>query len=649
MPRGLFNLLLTLTLPVVAGAQSAVWSPENSEPWDYLAAPLEPHCLQTYRLFLPDEPFTQPPEGWPVVVSQNLKGYKVSNDTTVIVGGSALGEMLARGLAVVVARATPSQELSDPQWADWCGTAPDLPGHGMFHPPRTIPPDLVAQKIAPYEHPAYHMPEKDAVMLLQHVRHLARSEGPFETDREQAMASLDHRRIAAHGVSSGATSMLWAAAGPDRRDLGPWAGLAGQHAESTRPHLVAFRTPQMWRPLFDPDLQFDVNHFGLNGHSEIDAERFGDATPDELLALSPLAFQDEEWADTLPMYLQYGETSVCVDYLPSDGAFCGPYPFCYDGWGQEGVNNPGGQPSQLHPSWSGYAWKTAHPDSTELVISTAEAYAQADGVEAVPLFEGSAALNAHMANWLAEQMAALVPSVAAPAADILPGGKVLGSLGEDAVHSLAFEATAGTMLRATLKRVQGALQPALRLVASDGSWLNVPGESVLGSKKALLKKVEIPTTGAYRLEVLGQGPAAGDYKLKLRLAQDKVHKAAVVVTDATEEVDVTFEAVAGTTLKRFEVQRTKVPKGSPKELDGVPAKWFPTVVHLRAPDGRLLPVDSLLKTSASGKSVSGGPLLLAQTGTYTLRVGSDQDSVGYGRVRVRLARPKASGPVQVEP
>ena len=360
--------------------------PVNGDPKSYIAPPLSGHCKQTYRLFLPPAPHVMPADGWPVLVSVSLLGYSRSQDTPQLAPGSLLYKIAEQGVAVITARVTPSIDVNDPKWIDACGMPPDLPGHGLFHPPGFVPPDLAAQGIAPYEDTRYHMAEKDCVMLLQHVRYRARQTAGFQGDFEEVMADLDHRRIAVHGVSAAAMSLMWATLGPDRSGELPFAGLPGQYAEPTRPDVAVFVDGVTWWPVLADALSLPVSHFGAGGHSEIAATSLGEIDVQELYGSSAFAYRDTAANSQLPLYLSYGEVSHSTSYKLRTSN-CGPYPICFNDQGQEGLAGGSVPYPNLHAAWNGYAWIWNHLlDPIRLVITDEDAYAQRKTLPAVPLY-----------------------------------------------------------------------------------------------------------------------------------------------------------------------------------------------------------------------------------------------------------------------
>ncbi len=357
-----------LALASTAGAQSL---PVNAVPANYVIAPLVANCMQDYRLYLPEPPLVMPAEGWPVLIHFDLSGFGVSEDFPSLPGSDFLSMVLRSGIAVVTARSTLSKPIYDCD-----GTPVSEPGGGLFHPPGWISPDLGASA---YDDPAYPMPEKDAALIIQHVRFHAGQPGHLLQD-------LDKHRIAVHGVSAGAISLMWTALGPDRRGVAPFAGLGGQYDMPTRPDFAVLRAGTVWWPIFDPLLAPNLSHFGEAGLAGTPADKLGDVDPTERTRASALAFDDVMRNDTLPTYLYYDAISHCEDYA-SSASGCAPFPFCFDGGGLEGLPKP---QYGLHPAWNGYTWKTLYPGPTRLVVSLPEAQAQAHGVPFVDVTEANA-------------------------------------------------------------------------------------------------------------------------------------------------------------------------------------------------------------------------------------------------------------------
>jgi len=434
--RASFAVLVALALAAQASTASAqTYFPENATPVNYVVPPMNAHCLHNYRLFLPRPPHVKPPGGWPVVLHMKYNGYRRSEDTPSLPQDSLMGQLLDAGVAVIAARATPSILLNDPLWTEWCGVPPVLPGHGLFHPPGYVPPDLSASGIRPYDNPNYHMAEKDVVMLVQHVRYMARQDPAGLTGFAAKMADLDHLRIGLHGTSAGAMIAMWAALGIDHRNELPFVGLGGQYNEPTRVDFAVLEKGVVWWPLFSDLLDPPTMHFGAAGHSEIASPVLGDADPWEMLYASPLYYEDRASNATLPVYMSYGEPSVSEVY---DKKFigCGLLPFCFDNQGLEGVVSSSIDFENYHPAWSGYTWLRNHTAAPiRLAITGEEAYEQRGPIaNAIPLYgdpltqtpqEILEMQQADIVNWVSatldDLLAAIPPEVWTPVGSGLAG------------------------------------------------------------------------------------------------------------------------------------------------------------------------------------------------------------------------------------
>ena len=393
-------------------------------------ASLPHNCQQQYRLFLPEG--ERPPTGWPVLVCTALGGYVASGVNRCIDKTTLQGRALQRGIAVIVAGLTHSTEVMN------CETGQQqLVGHGLFHPPGYVPPGL---EVAPYDSRAYAMPEKDAVMLVQHVRHRG--------GRPGLLADVDPRRVAVLGQSAGANSFMWAALGPDRRAEEPFAGLGGQFDEPTRPDLAVLLGGFVWWPIFNPgvkaNLPYFVLHFGERGDAERAAPTLAACDPRELQAASALWYQARFPEPSLPVLMVYSEASYCADY-GSDGPTA-DFAYSFTGGGLEGVAKvredscddgvpPNEEPGGMHPSWAGFTWKAQHPASCRLVIQSAETFACfAAGTEAEP---PQPSMDATIVDWLVERFAELPsPWSVFEQAEVEGVRRTVGAAGSTAVAGL---------------------------------------------------------------------------------------------------------------------------------------------------------------------------------------------------------------------
>lgn len=357
---------------------------------------------QMYRLFVPPTG-ERPAQGWPVLVCTGLGGYVAATVNPCIDKSTLQGKALAQGIAVIMAGMTLSTETMA------CESGVErIVGHGLFHPPGVVPPGL---GVAPYDSPAYAMPEKDAVMLVQHVRH--------NGGRPGLLADIDPQRVAVLGQSAGANSFMWTAFGPDRRGEEPFLSLGGQFDEPTRPDAAILRGGFVWWPIFSPQVPADppylVLHFGSQGDAEKPAATIADCSPAELQADSALYYEAAFPTPSLPTLMTYGEPAYCTDYT-SNGPD-GELAFSFTGGGLEGRANlredtcddgvpPDEQPGGMHPSWAGFTWQALHPASCRLLIASAETfhcYAHGTQAEAV----GARNIDDLVVAWLAARFAEL--------------------------------------------------------------------------------------------------------------------------------------------------------------------------------------------------------------------------------------------------
>ena len=102
-------------------------------------------------------------------------------------------------------------------------------------------------------------------------------------------------------------------------------------------------------------------------------------------------------------------------------------------------------------------------------------------------------------------------------------------------------------------------------------------------------------------------------------------------------------------MRSVRVSTIKPPVGAPGVIGGVAVDLRPQVASIELPNGAFLDLAGIFKTSPSGKLVKGNQIMLPQTGTYRLMLDGVDDSVGYARVKLRLARPKGGGLVEIAP
>jgi hypothetical protein len=536
-----------------------VFQPVNATARSYSEPTFLSTCAETYHLYLPDAAAHPKPDGgWPVLIHLDLSGFVSSTEfktiepdlATAEVGIKANHRFLARvleaGIAVVTAQATPSVPPEETAlWHYICGTAPMptlVPGHGMFHPPGLVSPDVA---LSCYDSALYPMPEKDAVMIVQHVRfHAAQPEsgGSGVLDK---LTLLDPDRIAVEGTSAGAIALMWGALGPDRSQALPFLGLGDQSAVDSRPMLAVIRLATVWWPSFAPDFAASIGgipypHFGVStgtpgasGHSEIGTRLYDFAEPADLIAGSALAYGAGA-PSPVRVYMAYSDKSECDVYAPLSGADppCGDaqlWPFCFACQGEEDT---------LHPAWSGYAWECMHP-ATRLVINGAEALtqqaqlAQCAGGKALPLigeqggpdaFQLSDALDIDIVNWLLDGFgSSTVPQYSEPVpwvtilrgpTDKVPGTaglsmpvSVPGFLGQ--APQLAGSGTPAPGENITLAVSGGRPLAACHLVVGQGGVYVGFKRGILVPEPAFVFTLALDSAGALSLPATWPPAAAG--------------------------------------------------------------------------------------------------------------------------------------------
>jgi hypothetical protein len=335
-----------LALVPLAHAQVDAVNKNWTEPAYYVVSPLTPNCLETYYYFAP----TTGTAPYPVLIHFDMAGfYQTNKIDTLPVGDWRIG-LLNKGIAVITARGSVSLPAS---WQQYCGL-PLPPGHGLFHPP-----NYPCGSVTPYNNGAYPMAEKDATMLIQHVRFYAGTDDPL-------LHNVDGHRIIVHGVSAGAIALMWPTFGPERYGVEPFKGLGGQYDMPARPDAAVLRLGAIWWPIFDLEYSNPPNgtiHFALPHDESTVAPSLEDVDPVEIVEASALWYDDVMLNPSLPTLLVYGDPSHCTDYEKHPSSECDPpppapsypYPICFHGAGQEG-------PPQLtvHPSWSGLMWTTLY-------------------------------------------------------------------------------------------------------------------------------------------------------------------------------------------------------------------------------------------------------------------------------------------------
>ncbi len=302
-------------------------------------APFE-HQNQHYNLFLPPTP--PPPGGYPVLLHTELGSFVNSSLKTQLYAGVGLPFMaLENGWAVVWGGVTVSRGAGTPNKVDeepGVGYGPRYKGNGVFVPPTVaMPPDFKGD-IHPYFDPERPMPEKDIIMLVQHIKeHAGSKELPLDPDA-----------IVLHGRSGAGVMSWWLAAGPDRSDV--WTSPQGQEVHDTRVRGAILRSAITWWDTLDK--QISGVHFprdelraGGKGLYDRPAAKLGGAPQSWLEPSSALHYAFDEAnhpgitrdVHNRAIHLSHGDVAVQSDVTP-------PY--------------PSGVETDPHTAWAGAAFKT---------------------------------------------------------------------------------------------------------------------------------------------------------------------------------------------------------------------------------------------------------------------------------------------------
>lgn len=336
-----------------------------------------PHAGQVFRLFLPLTP--APPGGYPVLVNLDFTGFRVSQMANSITAqDDLLHDALEAGIAVVWATCTVTRGGAT-------GNPVTYPGNGVFIPPSAGIPTGYTGSVAPYLDVNRPMPQKDAIMLVQHLKWNA------------AALGIDRDRMAAFGTSSGAYVWSWCVFGPDRSDL--WTNPQGQEVEDTRLAAAILGGGVTWWPALaptNPPATFNVFHFPVAQAGAYDqpAVELQDVDPQWLVDTSPLEFGVQPGVlplnQALPYYAFYAAKNNADNYAPPS--------FNYDA----------GTETNAHTSWFGFAWKMMFPQSRLVVEALNVGNGIEDDVINPALFEAQAC---DKLDWLVETFGMPTPDV----------------------------------------------------------------------------------------------------------------------------------------------------------------------------------------------------------------------------------------------
>ena len=390
------------------------------------------HQNQRLNVFHPPHG-TPPAEGWPVVVFLRNAGFHVSLPVDEVTDEPATASewnLLQAGVAVVTATCTVARGGNSPNDADGGAYGPAYCGNGLFIPPGVTPdgydgcpavdyslhPDI--DPTVPFDDPFRPMPEKDAVMIVQHLKYNA------------SAYVLDRERIGVWGNSGSAVTWMWVVHGPDRSDMWSWSSeRADQEFEDTRVFAAALEQGGVYWPHFHrhykPKPEQGAWHFPARTGPEpylydLPCEYLDATFADWLLADSALLYGTEpgtiELNAVLPVYLQYDEPAVIGDLEDPDVVL--DIPLDFDVTSTFYLDTIVMRDTVAHSSWSGHALDRLLPCS--FLGVTHEAAYHSDGTEVVdgppddplqiPLadraFASASALGADQHDWWLSRFAA---------------------------------------------------------------------------------------------------------------------------------------------------------------------------------------------------------------------------------------------------
>ncbi len=351
----------------------------------YTGPSVRTHCNQHYNVFVPDGP--QPPGGWPVMVYLDLSGFKRSARRWYIDPISSaddrarLAVLALRNqstpMVVIYASATVSRggatgnQIFDVVYDPWnvpnAQYGEDYEGNGVFIPPGEIPPSYSGVG-EPYLDPDRPMPEKDAVMLVQHVKYHADSFPPGASSPIQ----LDTSKMVVTGTSAAAVAWNWVVLGPDRAaETFPNPAPGSQEVLNTRVPAAVLDGGVAWFQRFKQDSEINGAALGLHlpARTNTPGPAFYDKPARHLNQVVDVAYQDAAsplaygWDGPAgPTTNLNRQLALYMAYLEPTTA---PLPLCFD------VDPDTGAPGAclfdvdveltVHPSWSGHAWKLLYP------------------------------------------------------------------------------------------------------------------------------------------------------------------------------------------------------------------------------------------------------------------------------------------------
>lgn len=363
----------------------------------YAGPSVRDHCGESYNVFVPDG--AQPPGGWPVMIFLDIGGFRRSTRREFIDPTNPADERARLAylaltnnqlkMAVVyasctVARGGPTgNDVFDPTYDPWNlndpSYGPAYNGNGVFIAPGLAPLNY-SGPVVPYLDGERPTGEKDAVMLVQHVKYHADAFPPGAA----APIQLNTNKLVVAGTSAAAVTLNWIALGPDRAPGAfPNPTPGSQEAINTRVPAAVLDGGIIYFRRFKQDAEVDGFPLGLHfpAAPNMPGPDYYDDPARRLDQVADVNLQDAASAlvygwdgpngkvralnDQMKVYMAYRDPTLvplplCFDLDPVTG---GPSP-CMFAKDLE---------TNIHPSWSGHIWKLLYPD-TYLATSLDSAY-----------------------------------------------------------------------------------------------------------------------------------------------------------------------------------------------------------------------------------------------------------------------------------
>ena len=239
------------------------------------------------------------------------------------------------------------------------------------------------------------------------------------------------------------------------------------------------------------------------------------------------------------------------------------------------------------------------------------------------------------------------------------GDRLDAIVAPDNRYRFTFEATAGTQLKMTAIQRLSLMEPGLRILgplvegqepavlADLSDTVTTKNGPKAKRRSKLPKKLTVPETGEYLVEIVDVGGQGGAFRLKTRgkPAKDVRKVVATVAVDPDEGLaSVPIHTTSAALLKKVTIKALK-PKGDFAVIGepALPSELLPAVDDFVAPNGSSVDITELLKVNGAGTAVSFRKIELDQLGQYSVEVIGSNGSVGYGTLKASVKIPRGRG------